>query len=381
MSNATLPEESSEPSAAGTEVAAPEAAGPACEKCGFANEAAACPKCGWYPVLGLHVEIDDAFEAIMQAPAAVEGADAEAPTDKAQPEWQKHLAVWQGLIPGWAWLMIGTTLGVVAAAIAGRVASLENSALQTTIGVTGLIAGASLAVVMHLVGFILCSSDDADLAITHVVIKPLVTWKRLLAELPRRLWLANSANLGLTTALSAALIVGGIPYEKLLDWKFKAAPKKNLIASIAQQAAKNGDDKSMEEAMNDFADKAVGELNGDASPKPPVEKPRQKLECLVIGYQVDKDDKLTKLLLAADSRGKLKYIGAVRPKLDADETEALMEKFAKARSTRPFIRTTDDGVWLRPKFTCRVTYTEWAEGSKPRELKWDTLLDEVKLPW
>ncbi len=398
MSDATLIDESPElaaetPSeealapAAEPAQASPEAAAPVdddlpkCEKCSKPSDAAACPYCGWYPSLGIHVEIDAEFEAVMtgQSPAGEE-ADAE-PTAEAKPEWQKHLEVWNGLIPLWAWLMIGTSGAAVGAGIASRILTQHNPTLHMYCGVGGLLLGIAIFAIAHLVTFVICSFDDASFGVFDLIIKPLKTWKKIFSQLPTRLWLANSGNLGLSVALSSALIVGGIPYEKLLDWGFKKRAKPNLLAMVAEQASKakgKGSD-SLEDAVDDLAGKADGlETEAPAKPKPVV---RKKLECLIIGYQTDRDGILKSVLLATDIKGKLKYAGRVKPILTPVEAIELVEKLQKNSSTRPFVKTPDVGKWVRPRFTCRITYGRWPEGGRPKDLEWDELMAEMKLPW
>ncbi|QDV73417.1 hypothetical protein [Botrimarina mediterranea] len=381
MSQATLDEQPIEPSLA-PETAFPAALGPACEKCGRPNTAAACQHCGWYPVLGIHVEIDDAYEAVMLGPQAAVAEGAAAPK---QPGWEKHLAVWASLIPWWGWLMVGTTLACVAAGVAARLATLGNPTLQTWCGVGGLVGGLSIAAVCHVVAFVLCSFEDANFGVADLIIKPLKTWKQIASGLPKYIAIANGGNFGVSLALSAALIVGGVPYERLLDWGFKAPPKQSLVGAIASAAsqAKGDDNKSLEEAVNEFAgDAGVDQLSGDAAGKPPAAvKPREKLECLIIGYHAGKSGGIQSLLLATDSGGKLQYVGQVTPAIEAAEAIELLKKFERSLATRPFVKTSESAVWLRPRFTCRVTYREWPNGARPKDLQWDQMLDEVKLPW
>lgn len=360
----------------------PSRSGPACEKCGFATSAAACPQCGWYPSLGIHVEIDQAYEAVTSVPAAADSPDA-AESSAQTPEWQKHIEVWKDLIPTWGWVMIGTTLGVVAAAVAARVATLDAPSAQTAIGVTGLAGGLFAVLVLHVVAFVLGSSDNADFGLADVVIKPLKVWKAHLAELPEKLWLVNGANAALSTAASAALIVGGIPYDNLLDWGFVQPAKKSIVNLIAQQAAQNGDSDSLEDAVNDFAGQAgVGQLAG-AEPDAKPEPPRRKLEALIVGFRTDSDGRLSDFILAADRFGELMIIGTVRPEMERREATELVMKMRENTAAKPFVRTSESGSWLPPRYMCRVTYAEWPEqkGKRPKDLKWDTMLDELKLPW
>ncbi|MEN0109317.1 MAG: hypothetical protein AAF805_01215 [Planctomycetota bacterium] len=384
MSEATLPEPTADSTAAAAASAQDAVDGlPVCEKCGYATAAAACPKCGWYPSVGVFVEIDEKFEAVVTAQEG--GGDGESEAAEPAPttsEWAQHVEVWKSAIPGWGWLLLATTGGVVAAAIAARVGVTQAPQWHTAVGLGGLLVGLVVALAAHVTAFIFASSEDADLGVADLLIKPFKAWKALLAELPQRVWLTNTMNVGLTTALGAALIVGGIPYERLLDWGYKPRAKQTLVAMIAEQAA-NGPGsgaKNLEDAVGDFAGKA-GAVEGGKKPEPKAEKPRTNLECLVIGYQTNKDGGLEKLLLAADSRGKLKYVGAVKPKLSEEEAAALLARFAASHAARPLVKATDSGVWLRPRFMVSATYTEWPEGRRPRDLTWGAMMDEVKMPW
>ncbi|MGL4511620.1 MAG: hypothetical protein ACRCT8_00905 [Lacipirellulaceae bacterium] len=353
--------------------------GPCCERCGFLTKSAACPACGWYPSLGIYVEIDPQFEAMNGvnvplpegAPAPAEGL-------------AKHLAVWKGLIPVWGWVLLGTTLACVAGCIAARVATDATPYVRSVWGVSMLLGGMGTALVAHITCFVLMSADDADLGLADILVKPLKAWGKLLTQLPQRVTVLNVANAGVTSALGAALIVGGIPYESLLDWGFKARAKPNLVGMIAEQAQKiEGKDESLEDSVNDFANKAAGDLTAD---KPRVEKPRTNLDCVVIGFLAGAhpetgEKRIEALLIAGDNRGKLKHLGSVRPVLDAKDAKDMLSKFERYKSSRPFVQTSITAQWVQPRFTCRVSYTDWAEGGKPKDLKWVSLLEEVQLPW
>jgi ribosomal protein L40E len=381
VSQATLEELPIEPSLA-PEVAFDAATVPICEKCGLPNAATACRRCGWYPVLGIHVEIDDAYEAAM-LPPATPNVTGVATAAAAKPDWRNHLAVWRGLVPGWAWLLIGTTLGCLGAGVTARIATLDNPSLQTWCGVIGLVGGLIIALTAHIVAFVLCSFDDANFGVADIIVKPLKTWRQIARGLPEKIVLANSANFGVSLALTAALVVGGIPYERLLDWGFTARPKQSLVGAITSAAAEDkakGAD-SLEGAVNDFAGEADADGLGAAGASMEDAKPREKLECLVIGYHAGKSGGIQGLLLATDVAGKLTFVGQVQPELEASEAIDLLKKFEQNHSSRPLVKTSLTATWLRPRFTCRVTYSDWPNGQRPKELQWDQMLDEVQLPW
>ncbi len=325
--------------------------------------------------MGIHVEIDAQFEALNCPVEATEGL-----TPVEDNSFAKHLAVWENLIPRWAWMMLATTAGVIGLSIASRVLAGLNPSWHTMLGVTQLLMGIVLTLIIHIVAFVIRSSIDTELGLTSVLLKPFKTWRPFLESLPQRLWLVNSANASLTAAIGAAIIVGGIPYESLLDWQIKAAPKKNLVNTIASHAAQEGGADSLEGAIGDFAGQA-GDVRDVGNDKKSVAKPRHKLECLIIGYQLDSKEQLTSLLLATDFDGKLKFAGRVPSAWSEAEGEAMLTQFKRFSSSRPFIKTNRTAFWVQPKFTCRVTYTEWKKGTRPKEIEWDTLLDEIKMPW
>lgn len=177
------------------------------------------------------------------------------------------------------------------------------------------------------------------------------------------------------------MIVGGVPYERLLDWGFTAGPKQSLVGAITSAASKAKGDgkKSLEDSAKDFA----GEAGVDGLGGQPLEeaKPREKLECLIIGYHAGKSGGIQTLLLATDVAGKLNYVGQVSPTLESAAAIELLRKFERNHASKPFVKTSLSATWLRPRFTCRITYSEWPQGERPKEIQWDQMMDEVKLPW
>lgn len=361
---------------------------PCCEKCGYPGKATACPSCGWYPSLGIHVEVDEAFEAVNRAAvaaAAAEDSSDETPAPKNDESYATAVTALATAVPLWGWVLIGTAVATLAACVGVRVAVGVFPAWWTTVSVSLLAGGLFAALVTHVTCFVLVSSGDAELGVADLVIKPAKSWARLAGELPDRLWLANSLNTSLCVALGAAVIIGGIPYERLLDWGYVQPPKKNLLAAIANSGGGGGGDgRSLEDAIGDLTDKAgVDQLSGGDANKPkrkPAEKPRQTVEALIIGYRVDTQDRLAELLLAVERQGKMKYAGRVRPELDTRERAELLASFQSYPASRPLVKTSDSGVWLRPRFTCRVSYTSWPDKGRPREIEWDTLLGEIDVP-
>lgn len=357
-------------------LAVAEAAGPVCEKCSAelpAESMSACPSCGWYSLLGVYVEVEPQWEA------AACGEENQAPPS--------HLQVWASLIPAWGWVVLGTTLAVAVASLGVRLLVAEDAALRATWAVLQLLGGACAAMVCHLLAFFLIASRDTDLGVADLVVNPLRAWIRLIREMPSRLWVLNSANASLSAALFAALIIGGIPYEKVWDWGFRQPVKKNLLGAIAEKAnAGGGDDMEMDEAMKSFAQDAAVSGAGSGAPdpnesKPPAELQRKEIDALVVGYQASENGRIDHLLLATEHRGRLFYAGRVTPELEPEEAAEFFAKLRQSHAPRPFITVPATATWVQPRFTCRITYDKRVESGMLQGMLWEALMGEVKTPW
>lgn len=343
-------------------------AGPQCEKCELTLHdpgMAACPRCGYYPSLGIYVEVDP-WEGNVHNPEVA---------SRTQPS---HWEVWSRLIPAWGWKLIATTFAIVIASVAVRVL-LAGSPLRTTWSVTQLLGGMFLAILCHVTAFVWMLSSDFDMGLMDLVLKPIKIWTKTCRELPKRFWLLNSVCGGVTAALCAALIIGAIPYERLLDWGFKQPPKQNLMGAMMEQAQKvKGDDKSLEEAVEDFAGTAGTPEN---KVDPSKAATRLNADCVIIGYTPQQSGQAVQLWLASEFRGKLVYIGRVTPRLGAQEIQELLTKLGESRSARAFVFAPGEPLWVRPALTCRISYVKRDASGRMTDIQWGELLGEVKLPW
>ncbi|TWT67643.1 hypothetical protein Pla123a_41990 [Posidoniimonas polymericola] len=353
---------------------AEEPTGPVCEKCECAlpdGKLSACPSCGWYASLGIHVDIAPEWEQ------ACSGQPTSGPS-------KSHAEVWATLVPKWGWLLIGTTLAVAALSLGVRLYTVEDPALRTVWAVCQLLIGASLFAACHLLAFFMAASSDTDMGVMDLVVSPLKGWMKTFVKLPERFWVVNSANITLSATLFAMLIIGGIPYDAVWNWGFKAPAKKNLLGAIAEKAGGNGD-MDMEDALNSFADDAAvsgAPLPGGGKSGVPSGIPeRQAIDALVIGYELAQDSSIDRLLLATEYNGRLYYAGRVYPQFTEEEAKELPMKFAQAKAPRPFVTVPGSATWLEPKFTCRVTYSRRVESGMLQGIIWEEMLGEVKQSW
>lgn len=347
-------------------------AGPACEKCESplaTEQTTACPHCGWYASIGGYVEIEQEWES----------------GQVGEEEPKTFLQVWLNLVPAWCWIAWGFGVLAVIESIAVRVL-IADEAFRSTWSVTQLFAGIGVGIACHLIVFILMSIDDPELGILDIVVSPLRAWKKLFRGMPRHNWVLCLNNFGMTAAVGAMLIIGGIPYERIWDWDFKGPANKSLLGAIADAAPADENDMSMEEAMNSFASDAALDADDNSRDKKkhegPVNVVRKETDALILGYQLDRNGTVQTLFLATEVYGRLMYAGRVTPEFATpDESLELARKLRAVRTSRPVVSAPDEGEWVQPRFTCRVTYDRRVESGRLQGLLWEEMLGEIKMPW
>lgn len=345
--------------------------GPKCEKCEAplkSESMAVCRSCGWYPTLNRFVEVDSDWETYCDPHS--EQAPQEAPT---------MAQVWLNLLPRWAWVVLGTMAAVVVESIVARLVTMQSDWLRTTWSLTQLVVGTLAFFGCHLLTFMFAISDDADTGAFDFILRPFKLWIKAFRNLPERLWLTNTAAAGLTAAVMSILVIGGLPYERLWDWGFKQPPKQNLMNAVMEQAKKieGSGDKSMEEAINDFAGEA-GVDDKDANKKPTPPKPRMKTDCVVLGYRVGAGGKLQSLVLGTAYRDKLVYACSVSPQLSDDESAGLLQMLSDSQSHQAYVSTAMDAQWVVPKFSCRVSYERQEKSGRLVNAKWEEFLGQFR---
>jgi hypothetical protein len=328
-----------------------------------------CRSCGWYPSLGTFVELDPNWETALDEPT---------PTKSEQPK--SHLRVWIDLIPRWGWIVIASVFVVLLESVVARLATPAGSSLRTAWSLTQLAIGIIAVVVCHIFNFMLLAADDADVGLLDLLLKPIRLWTRTCQQLPKRLWFFNTLVCGLVAAILSPLVIGGIPYERFWDWGFKQPVKQDLMGAVMDRAkqlkSQNGSD-DLEEAIGDFAGK--GGLDPDA-PKPEPAKPKKKVDCVVLGYQLDRDGRLTTLLLGTAHRSQLVFAGRVEPKLSDKEKADLVATLKPLVIQQPFISIPTENVsWVKPKYACRVTYSEQLKSGSLRDIGWDSMLGTMNV--
>lgn len=346
--------------------------GPRCEKCAEplpAGVVTICRSCGWYASLGTFVEVDPAWEAATSSTESDE-----------ESRQSSHLRVWFELLPRWSWIMIGCVAAIVVESVAARLLTADGSTLRTNWSLGQLGIGVLAASVCHIVNFLVLATEDSEFGVLDIALRPLKLWLRAFEQMPDRLWVANTAVCGAVAAVMSPLVIGGLPYERLWDWGFEAPVKQELMGAVMDRVKKldsgAGSD-NLQDAIGDFAGTA-DDLGDDASEPPkPTPVKREKADCVILGYQLDKEGKLDTLVLGTNYLGRLVFAGRVRPKISPAEMDELMAKLAAIRSSRPLIALqSETAQWVKPLYACRVSFTQRASG-RLYEIRWDRMLGTI----
>lgn len=363
-----------------TDTAAPEAApqpvydGPRCTKCEapMNPEQMACKACGYYPSMGICVEIDQEWETANDTHAA--------PAAK-----QTALEEVMSVLPEWMWIMLGTNLAILVGCIGLRLALGTDVVQGSWWGVIQFVGCTFVLLFAHVLCFVLAASEDPDIGVFDLIASPLKAWKRMYALLPERLWLVNLKTSCITAILCAAFIVGGIPWERVWDWNIKQHTKTSLVDAITAGGGFPTKEQSLEDAVTDFAsaagnlDEAGGVPEAEAEPEPPKE--RKTTDCLIVGYNLDDRERIKSLLLATDASGRLIFAGELTPPLTDQEKYNLKQQLRTSHAASSFVRTGRVAVWVDPRFPVRVTYTSQNKDGRLVDMEWEEQLPELQLPW
>jgi ATP dependent DNA ligase C terminal region len=328
-----------------------------CEKCETTADGRQewCRRCGWYPRLKRHVELDP--------------WDREDVAPKSKPS---HLEVWRKLVPVWAWKLAAGAAVIVVASVLARFLLPHHGPYRFRWTIAQLVVGDLVMLSGYIGAYLFAIMENDRLTLLDFVLKPVAIWGAVLREMPKTFWRAALGAWGLATVASA-FIVGGLADKDLMDWGGETA-RFSLVKAItaqAQQMASNGEE-GLENAIDDFAGNATA--NGQPVALP---KPRLSVDCLIVGFEPDGNRDFKSLILASEVDGKLTCVGIVSSGIPQELREELNQRMRKLERPEPFVQNHYVGVWLQPKLVCRVTAAEWSGGKRLVEPIFQQLLADI----
>src|SRR5579872_3193695 len=319
-----------------------------------------CPQCGFYPRLG--ISIGPALEVREPGP-------------------KSPIEAWRQF-PGWGRVLCAGVAAIIIASFAVRFATPEKSSIRSHWAVGQLALGALLFSAMHAVAFVKAAMSASHLGFIDSLLHPVMIWESTIQELPktaRRVWLAAW---GLTAAVGAIAIVGGIRYAALLDdWGFMNRADSAMTSRVRMTSVEKlvGDGVlagDLDSAVQERAEKEA-KLAEEAA-RQGTDLDMRSTDCVVVGYNVNpRDGKLSELLLASLVDGELQDVGSVTKGIPDDVRETLSAKLPDLKRNTPFVHCSGTGVWVKPVVTCKASFKSWTDQKLMADAVFTELLAEV----
>jgi hypothetical protein len=335
---------------------------PVCEKCQtpFKGKQEWCKRCGWYPRLRTHVELD-AWDREDLTPA--------------QP--QSLLEVWTHLIPFWAWKLLAGVAVIAGISTAARLLLPVHGGIRFTWTIAQMVLGEMTLMAAHIAAYIFSAMQNDRINLLDIILRPVAVWGPVFCDLPATFWRVAMGTWGMA-ALLCAFIVGGLADKDLMDWGGTPA-KSNLMRAITDQAQQLAGDNQdgLENAVEDLAGKA--DLKNKSKDPDQAPKPKMSVDCLIVGYEPLGKDDFNSLILASDIGGKLAFVGTVSPELSKEERTNLFKRMKSIEQPTPFIQTRGTGTWLKPMLACRVGANSWSSSQKLVQPQFQQMLNDIPL--
>ncbi|MEZ6116869.1 MAG: hypothetical protein R3C28_09900 [Pirellulaceae bacterium] len=313
-----------------------------CPQCGTGRDNyPVCRSCGWYELINSYVEID----------AQMEFGDGQ--MDQPQPF----------RVPYWAYGLGGILCLIFVESIVAAVILPLNHPHRMIWSVVQLFFGLIAVVAGQLRAAFLSTMDNADAELNDCIMHPIKVWSAVTKRLPKTVsWLALGSG-GLLAVVMSLFVIRSIPYDKI--WETDGPPPKvkdKLIGAIADAAKASESDMTMEEAMNDLANKAVPEEEEEEE-----EVPRDTLDGVILGfYQTTSEDSqeafISSVLIGTVVDGKLVIFGTVGLGLDEVRDDLTKKLFSIIRPT-PFVPSDASATWVEPKILCQISYKPDKKGN------------------
>jgi hypothetical protein len=356
-----------EPAAGTTPSPSAPAAAVGCPNCGNLESwgrSSWCPQCGFYPRLGISVE------------PALAARKEDVPAPKSPVEmWAR--------IPVWGRVLCGGVLAIFVMSLLIRLGTAPQGFARSLLGVLQLAVGMGFFLTLHAVAVLMASMKSNRLGFIDAILHPFEVWRPTLQELPRTARCVCLASWGLTAALCAVVVIGGIRWSAIVDdWGFK----KRAAANLADEIRKSLGEKAREEAGADNLNDAVKNLGGEGdsgtegSETAAEESELDMLtsECVVIGYNLDHSTgNVSELLLGSVVEGELKYVGSVTEGIPENIQQQLAERLPTLERKTAVIKCPHAAVWVKPVISCMAGFKSWTENKQMQQPVFKELLADI----
>lgn len=335
-----------------------------CPKCGNLESwghSSWCPACGFYPRLGTSLQQNHQPVAEIHEPP--------------KSSWD----LWQRA-PTWIKILCTGVFAIFGMSVLVRAATPDGGLARTLWSFSQLIIGAGIFATLHVIALLSATMKTNRVGFIDAIVHPIDVWRPTIQDLPRtarRIWLGAW---GLTAAICAMAVIGGLRYSVLLDdWGFRQRAQSEMGSRIRAAA--------MEKAIADrkhadnLEDAVKGAAKGGAKGGPSQQESEgdvQSNDCVVIGYNVSPaDGRVAELILASVVEGELKYVGTVSQGLPPDIQDELSRRLPGLKQNSSFVKCPQTAVWVKPIVACRLNFKSWSDNNVMREPAFKELLSEI----
>ena len=337
-----------------------------CPNCGSLEpwgKASWCPKCGFYPRLG--ISIGPALEVMGEA----------------QSEPQTALDVWRRL-PNWARVLVAGILAVFAISVAVRVANPRATMFRNTWAALQLVGGLALFFTLHAMAMVRATIRYVNFGFVDAMLHPIDAWRPTFRELPAlapRVWLAAW---GLTGAVCAIVILGGVRYAVLVeDWGFRkpvngAVRARVRISALEKAVAEGALAEDFEKAATERAE-IEARIAAEAEARG-IDLDVISADCVVIGFKLNADGSVSELLLASLVGEELHYVGSVSDGIPDDVRRDLAARLQTITRDKPFVECSAAGTWVKPIITCKTNFKSWTPDKQFYDVTFKELLGDIE---
>jgi len=340
------------PDAAGA-VGSPAAGGDnpvGCPQCGNLESwgrSSWCPECGFYPRLGTSVG-----RTAEEKPAA----DSSAAPKSASEAWQQ--------MPAWTKVLCVGIVAIVVESLLVHAATADDSLFRSVWGALQFLMGFGVFAMFHAIAAFKASVINNKLGVLDALMNPVEAWRPTIDALPttaRRIWMAAW---GLTAAICALFIVGGIRFSALVDdWGFKKRVDSALTAHLrnsSNQKAGGGGASLAAASAKRGADDVLA------------------LDCVIVGFNVNpRDGTIANLLLASVVNGDLQFVGNVSKGIPQDVGKELAVRLETLKKHVPVVKCRTSANWVKPVVACKATFVAWTDDKMMVDPEFQELMAEV----
>jgi len=287
-------------------------------------------------------------------------------------------------MPPWTKVLCIGIVAIIVESLLVHAVTVHDSLLRRVWGLLQLLMGLGVFAMFHAIAAVKASMSNNKISVIDAIMNPAEVWRPTIDALPqtaRRIWMASW---GLTAAICAMFIVGGIRYSALVDdWGFKkrvdSALSVHVRSSKAQKAAgagPSGGDPNTNTGMNESSD--GGLTLAAESAQGGADTGMLALDCVVVGYNLNpRDGTIVNLILASLVNGELQYVGKVSKGIPEDVGNELAARLATLKKKVPVVKCRSSAIWVKPVVACKANFAAWTDDKMMVDPEFQELMAEL----